>query len=203
MSDNKNKDIRILGFTEDEVKLVLMSVQCIKTSKRYARGWEVGLKEFADLTNTTVPAARAQWKDLNGRLMALPRLPDKSLSLEPHDEAEEIIEDCIFVGSEMGNEAVDDGAHGRDEEDKVKTRSKVKTRGGLKQVAKPSLFEDDGFDLDEDDNSGSMKNSKGKSKKKEVLKRPIDKNSTNQAWDEIGDGMTEEKWNQMGDRLAL
>lgn len=41
MSDNKNKYIRILGFTEDEVKLVLMSVQCIKTSKRYARGWEV------------------------------------------------------------------------------------------------------------------------------------------------------------------
>ena len=33
--------IRILGFTEHEVELVLMSMQCIKASKRFTVGWEV------------------------------------------------------------------------------------------------------------------------------------------------------------------
>lgn len=41
MSDDENDGIRILGFTEHEVELVLMSIQCIKRSKRYAVGWEV------------------------------------------------------------------------------------------------------------------------------------------------------------------
>lgn len=41
MSEAENDGIRILGFTEHEVKLVLMSVQCIKGSKRFTVGWEV------------------------------------------------------------------------------------------------------------------------------------------------------------------
>lgn len=41
MSDDDNDGLRILGFTEHEVELVLMSIQCIKRSKRYAVGWEV------------------------------------------------------------------------------------------------------------------------------------------------------------------
>ena len=40
--DGENEGIRILGFTEHEVELVLMSVQCMKRSKRFAVGWEVG-----------------------------------------------------------------------------------------------------------------------------------------------------------------
>lgn len=41
MSDDEDDGVRILGFTEHEVELVLMSVQCIKPSQRYAVGWEV------------------------------------------------------------------------------------------------------------------------------------------------------------------
>lgn len=41
MSDDESNGIRILGFTEHEVELVLMSVQCIKGSDRYKTGWEV------------------------------------------------------------------------------------------------------------------------------------------------------------------
>ena len=41
MSEAENDGIRILGFTEHEVELILMSVQCIKGSKRFTVGWEV------------------------------------------------------------------------------------------------------------------------------------------------------------------
>lgn len=41
MSEAENDGIRILGFTEHEIELVLMSVQCIKGSKRFTVGWEV------------------------------------------------------------------------------------------------------------------------------------------------------------------
>lgn len=41
MPEDKKHDTRILGFTKDEVELVLMSVQCIRPSKRVGAGWEV------------------------------------------------------------------------------------------------------------------------------------------------------------------
>lgn len=213
-SEDENDGIRILGFTEHEVKLVLMSIQCIKGSKRFSVGWEVsfvhnfpllgdrnrihnarksqvGMKDFANLTNTSIPDARAQWKDLSSRLMKLPRLPSKSPSPEPRDESEDIIENCITVRDEMDDESSSSSgaAEESDEEAEREAERKARTRRKGKQVAKPSVLDSVDVEL-ESENDG-------------VLEPAANEDRIKQAWAEIGDGMTEEKWNEMGDELAL
>lgn len=222
MSEDENDGIRILGFTEHEVELVLMSVQCIKGSKRFMVGWEVssaanlpvleecnpahksidsqvGMKDFANLTNTSITDARAKWRDLSSRLMKLPRLPSKSPSLSPRDESEGSIEDCIIVRDEM-----DKSSSGEcDEEGECKTKRKTRSRKKGKQVAKPSVLDSIEAEVDSEDNVGATDEGRSKSDDDGILEPPANEDRTKQAWAEIGDDMTEEKWNEMGDELAL
>ncbi|KAL1865891.1 hypothetical protein Daus18300_007003 [Diaporthe australafricana] len=199
MPEDKKNDTSILGFAKDEVQLVLMSVQCIKPNKRVGSGWEVGMKKFADLTNVNIVTARAQWKELNGRLMKLPRLTRESSPLNQDAKSEDIIEDCIIVGERAAAAADND----RDEEDERETKDKVNMKGKRRQIAKLSMIDNDDYDLDEEDQSGGRMTSQLKGKGKKVAKPSISGDSTEQAWADIGDGMSEEMWNQMGGELAL
>ncbi|KAK7701880.1 hypothetical protein SLS64_010014 [Diaporthe eres] len=193
MSDDENDGIRILGFTEHEVELVLMSIQCIKRSKRYAVGWEVGMKGFADLTNNSVSDARARWKELSSRLMRLPRLPSRSPSPEQRDESEQI-EDCIVVKDEMDDEsAADDDADEHDDEDGRKAKRKVKTKSKgkqkQKQVAKPSVLDNIGINSEVEDNVGPTNNTYVRSSGNETAEPSSSEDRIKKAWDSIGDGM--------------
>lgn len=160
---------------------------------------QVGTKKFADLTNMNTVTAKAQWKELNGRLMKLPRLPRESPPLNQDDIFEDIIEDCIIVGGKAAAAA----DNNRDEEDEREAKDKINKKGKRRHIAKPSIIDDDDHDLDEEGESGRIMTSKFKDKGKKVAKRSISEDSTKQAWAEIGDGMSEEMWNQMGDELAL
>lgn len=147
------------------------------------------MKDFADLTNNNVSDARAQWKDLSSRLMRLPRLPSRSPSPEQRDESEKIIEDCIIVKDEMDAESASDDADERDEDGrKAKRKVKTKRKGKQKQVAKPSVLDNIGFNSEAEDNGGSSTNTHVKSSGNEAAE-PSSENRTKKAWDNIGDGM--------------
>ncbi|KKY33197.1 hypothetical protein UCDDA912_g06796 [Diaporthe ampelina] len=114
--------------------------------------WQL-MKDFANLTNTSVPNARAQWKDLCSRLMELPRLPRENPSPEQPDGPEEIIQDYIIVKDEVGDASAADDADERDKEDELKARRKARTKRNAKQAAKPSILDGVGVDLDGEDNT--------------------------------------------------
>lgn len=145
------------------------------------------MKDFADLTNSSVPDARAQWKELSSRLMRLPRLPSRSPSPEQRGESEEIIEDCIIVKDEMDDESAADDAGEPDEEVGRKAKRKVKTKrkGKQKQVAKPSVLGDIGINSEVEDNAGPTNNTYGN----EAAEPSSSEDRTKKAWDNIGDGM--------------
>lgn len=151
------------------------------------------MKDFAGLTNNSVPDARAQWKELSSRLMKLPRLPSRSHSPEQRGESEEIIKDCIIVKDEMDDESAADDAGEPDEEVGRKAKSKVKTkRKGKqkqKQVAKPSVLGDIGINSEVEDNAGPTNNTYGKRSGNEAAEPSSSEDRTKKAWDNIGDGM--------------
>ncbi|KAI3398076.1 hypothetical protein diail_9829 [Diaporthe ilicicola] len=157
------------------------------------------MKTFADLTNTSIVTARAQWKDLNSRLMKLPRLSRKSPSPRPNEESEDMTtQDCIIVRDEIGN------APAAGDESEREAKYKTKAKGKRKQVAKPSIIDDEDYDLDEEeDRTGAKMMAKAKGKGAVVAKQSVSDDSTKKAWADVGDGMDEEKWNQMGDKLAF
>lgn len=226
MPDDENDEFRILGFTEREVELILMSVQCIKGSNRFKAGWEVsyasrspvleecnpvnnarnsqvGMKDFANLTNTSIAGARAQWRDLISRLMKLPRLPNQSPSPEPRGEAEETIEDCIVVRGETDDESASVVATESDEQQEREAKRKTKTRSKGKQVAKPSVLDSLEAGPDREVDMGATNEAQARSEDDGVAGPSKIEDRTNQAWADIGDGMNEEIWNEMGDKLAL
>lgn len=161
------------------------------------------MKDFANLTNTSIPDARAQWKDLSSRLMKLPRLPSKSPSPEPSDDSDEITEECIIVRDEMDYESSSGAAEEGDEEGECEIKRKTRSRKKGKQVAKPSVLDSIEAEVDSEDNVGATNEGRSKSDDDGVLETPANEDRTKQAWAEIGDDMTEEKWNEMGDELAL
>lgn len=163
------------------------------------------MKDFADLTNNSAREARAQWKDLSSRLMKLPRLPSKSPSPEQSGESEEIIEACIIVKDGMDDESSADDDDERDEENgrKAERKAQTKRKGKQKQVAKPSVLDNLVVDSEVEDNVGATDNTQVRSSGNEVTEPSTSEDSTKQAWADIGDGMSEEKWNEMGDKLAL
>lgn len=222
MSDDEKDEFRILGFTEHEVELILMSVQCIKGSNRFKAGWEVSyafrspvlevcnlvnnarnsqvrMKDFANLTNTSIAGARAQWRNLSSRLMKLPRLPSQSPSPEPRGEAE----DCIVVRGETDDESAADVATENDEQQEREAERKTKTRSKGKQVAKPSVLDSLEVGPDSEVDIGATNEAQARSEDDGVAGPSKIEDRTNQAWADIGDGMNEEIWNEMGDKLAL
>lgn len=149
------------------------------------------MKDFADLTNNSVPDARARWKELSSRLTRLPRLPNRSPSPEQRDESEQI-EDCIVVKDEMdGESAADDDADEHDDEDGRKAKRKVKTKskGKQKQVAKPSVLGNIGINSDIEDNVGPTNNAYVRSSGNETAEPSSSEDRIKKAWDSIGDGM--------------
>lgn len=163
------------------------------------------MKDFADVTNNSVRGARAQWKDLNSRLMQLPRLHSKSPSPEQRGESEEIIEDCIIVRDEVDDEsaAYDEDEGNKKDGRKAKRKVKTRSKGKQKQVAKPSVLDDIGVDSEVDDSVGATNDGQVRNTGDEVAQPSTSEDRTKQAWDDIGDGLSEEKWNEMGDKLAL
>lgn len=149
------------------------------------------MKDFADLTNNSVPDARAQWKDLSSRLMRLPPLPSKSPSPEQRDESEEIIEDCIIVKDEMDDESAAYDADERDEDDgrKAKRKVKAKKKGKQRQVAKPSVLDRIGINSEVEDNVGLANNTHAGSSENEAAEPSTREDRIKKAWDNIGDDM--------------
>lgn len=147
------------------------------------------MKDFANLTNTSVPNARAQWKDLGSRLMELPRLPRENPSPEQRDGPEEIIQDYIIVKDEVGSDAsAADDADERDKEDERKARRKARTKRNAKQAAKPSILDGVGVDLDGEDNTEVTKKASEEVKRNQNIDSPIRQDRTIHAWADIGDG---------------
>lgn len=162
------------------------------------------MENFASLTNTSVRDARARWKDLSSRLMKLPRLRSEKSPPHARDESEEVIEDCIVVKGESGDESYDEDADGGDAEGGQKAKRKARAKGKGKRVAKPSILENIEVDIDEEHNVGATGGqAQAGSKGGGSPESPIDQDRIKKAWDDIGDDMTEEKWNEMGDEHAL
>lgn len=162
------------------------------------------MENFASLTNTSVRDARARWKDLSSRLMKLPRLLSEKPPSHTREESVEVIEDCIVVKGESGDESYDEGADGGGVEGGQKAKRKAKGKGEGKRVAKPSVLESLEVEIDEEHNVGAMDvEAQVESKGGGSPEPPIDEYRTKTAWDKIGDDMTEEKWNEMGDEHAL
>lgn len=164
------------------------------------------MENFASLTNTSVRDARAQWKDLSSRLMKLPRLSSEKPHPQVRDGSEEVIEDCIVVKGESGDESYGEDADGDGAEggQKAKRKVRAKGKGKGKRVAKPSILESLEVDIEEEHNVGVADvEAQIESKGGEGSEPPMDEDRTKRAWDKIGDDMTEEKWNEMGDQHAL
>lgn len=149
---------------------------------------QVEMKDFADLTNTSVRDARAQWKDLSSRLMELPRLPGESASSEQRGDSEEVIQDYIVVKDEADDVSAAEEADGRKKEDERKARREARTRSKAKQAAKPSILDSLEADLDGEDSIEVTNNTNAKGNRNGVIDSPNSGDSTIQAWADIGDG---------------
>lgn len=148
------------------------------------------MKDFADLTNNSVPDARARWKELSSRLMRLPRLPSRSPSPEQRDDSEKI-EDCIVVKDDMDDESAAQYADEHNEEDGREAKRKVKTKskGKQKQVAKPSVLDNITVNSEVEDNVRPTNNTYVRSSGNETAEPSSSENRIKKAWDSIGDGM--------------